>query len=587
MGDINNLDYSATLFLLQKVGGYKTRNLRFNDNKYRYIQFWTKFESESEDINDIHYELLDGYIELHFEGKTAESQSELIRYLQDKTASLVQKGELFWFKRSEENRKEGRVDACKYTKRCVNLDEAAESLLFMKDLFDRYIQMFQFPNEYIALEACPLPEAENEFDISEDEDVSLFKINLSDLLNLTLKIPSYQRIYCWPKNNVIRLLDDIFSIEDSTYMLGAVILQSKNGVYDIIDGQQRLITLALILQELGAQNIPLLSESFNDTTAIKYISYNRHIIKQYLTKNPSMVTEGLREKILKKLEFYALVLNNSSIDLTYTFFSNENSRGQVLTDFDLLKAHHLRYVDTEAQIRNLAKRWNQMLIKSGDDVSEKPHVRTLDLYIFRLRKWMRKNTWNEKDKYRVKKEYEAAVTIDDIPAFGEAFDFYEPIQGGAHFFNYVDIFVDKFRQFASLEQYKLFHEGMRYKTHWMYRDVIEALLFAYYLKFGNIYFNEALLLISARISQFRLETSRVDYSKLLERAGNTEIVQMIDQATSPTFFLKELLDKNRELVFDQHPTYIRADYCSRLRSVFDNINSDIKSINDVKTWFKR
>ena len=121
----------------------------------------------------------------------------------------------------------------------------------------------------------------------------------------------------------------------------------------------------------------------------------------------------------------------------------------------------------------------------------------------------------------------------------------------------------------------------------MFRDIIEALLFAYYLKFGNIYFNEALILISARISQFRLETSRVNYPKLLEKAGDTEIVQMIDQATSPTFFFKELLDVNRELSIDPNPQYIRADYCRRLRSVFDKIDSDIQSINSVKTWFKR
>lgn len=584
--EIINLDYSAVFYFQQKVGGYKTRNLRYKENKYRYIQFWTKFEGESEEKDYIHYEVINGYIELHFEGDTAEKEAPLIDHLRKKTSALVQDGELEWFTRDTENQKKERIDACRLTKRFQSKDDAAEGLLYMKELFDKHIQVFQSPSEYIDLEERPLPEAENEFDSDTGEDVSLFRINLSDLLNLSLKIPPYQRIYCWQKKNVTRLLDDIFSL-GGTYMLGAIILQRKEGKYDIIDGQQRLITLALILQIMGVQDIPLLSEEFKDTMAIKYISYNRYIIRQYLTKNSSSVTEELRNKILKNLEFYALVLNNNSLDLAYTFFSNENSRGQVLTDFDLLKAHHLRYVETEAQTKNLAKRWNQMLILSGDTESEKPHVRTLDLYIFRLRRWMRKNTWNEKEKYRVKNEYEAARIIEDIPAFGEAFNFYEPIQGGAHFFNYVDVFVDRFRQFASLEQYKLLHERMQCKSHWMFRDIIEALLFAYYLKFGNIYFNEALILISARISQFRLETSRVNYPKLLEKAGDTEIVQMIDQATSPTFFFKELLDVNIELTIDPNPQYIRADYCRRLRSVLDRIDTDIQSIKNVKTWFKR
>ncbi len=580
--DINNLDYSVIPFLLRKVGHYKTRNLRYYDNKYRYIQFWTSYDGDANDKYYIHYELIDRRIELHFEGSTAIKEAKLIDYLQKRTASFIEASVLEWFIR---DKKKGIIDACRLLKRCDSIEEAAEMLIKMMDIFDKHIQAFQFPNEIIDLDECSLPAAENEFEETTD-DVSLFKINLSDLLNLRLRIPSYQRIYCWPKKNVIRLLDDIFSV-NGTYMLGAVILQRKEERYDIIDGQQRLITLALILQELSVKIIPLLAESFQDSQAIKYISYNRYIIQQYLKKSPSMVTVQLRERILKNLEFFALVLNNNSIDLAYTFFSNENSRGQALTDFDLLKAHHLRYVDTEAQTRNLAKRWNQMLLNSGEKEEEKPHVRTLDLYIFRLRKWMRKNPWNEKEKYRVKNEYEAALTIDEIPAFGESFDFYEPIQGGAHFFNYVDVFVEKFRQFTALEQYKLLHDVMKYKTHWMYRDVIEALLFAYYLKFGSIYFNEAFILICTRISQFRLETSKVDYQKLLERAGDTEIVQMIDQATSPTFFLKELLNVNRELSIDQHPTNIRADYCSRLRTVLDRIDSDIEVINTEKTWFKR
>ena len=144
--DIINLDYSAVVFLQQKVGGYKTRNLRYMENKYRYIQFWTKFEGESEEKDNIHYEVINGYIELHFEGDTAEKETPLIDYLQKKTSALVQKGELEWFKRNTENQTKERIDACRLTKRCQSKDEAAEGLLFMKELFDKHIQVFQFPH---------------------------------------------------------------------------------------------------------------------------------------------------------------------------------------------------------------------------------------------------------------------------------------------------------------------------------------------------------------------------------------------------------------------------------------------------------
>ncbi len=157
--------------------------------------------------------------------------------------------------------------------------------------------------------------------------VELYEKKYGEILRLPLTIPNYQRIYCWEENNVKCLLDDVFehiSTNDKTpYRLGTIILHSHDGKYDIIDGQQRLVTLALLLSEMGVKT-SLLNEKFSSRRSLEYVAYNKHIIHEYVQRHL-----GIRDnvdKLLNQLEFSVLVLQNASIDLAYTFFSNQNSR---------------------------------------------------------------------------------------------------------------------------------------------------------------------------------------------------------------------------------------------------------------------
>ena len=78
---------------------------------------------------------------------------------------------------------------------------------------------------------------------------------------------------------------------------------------------------------------------------------------------------------------------------------------------------------------------------------------------------MRKRTWVDEEKYRVKSEFEAAIVIPDIPPFGEQFHFNESIQGGSHFFAYVDRFVHLFNMFRQLPEYRA-TELVSGESHW-------------------------------------------------------------------------------------------------------------------------
>jgi uncharacterized protein with ParB-like and HNH nuclease domain len=59
-------------------------------------------------------------------------------------------------------------------------------------------------------------------------------------------VPSYQRGYRWGKNEVTRLLEDIYSNGENNYCLQPIVVRARGEHYELIDGQQRLTTIYLI-----------------------------------------------------------------------------------------------------------------------------------------------------------------------------------------------------------------------------------------------------------------------------------------------------------------------------------------------------
>ena len=153
------------------------------------------------------------------------------------------------------------------------------------------------------------------------------------------------------------------------------------------------------------------------------------------------------------------------------------------------------------------------------------------------------------DNYRVKREYEAAPIVEEIPPFGEKFYFNEPIQGGSHFFAYVEQHVQKYHEFINTEEFKSIHNTIVGGSNQWYRDIIESLLFCYFLKFGNYYLSDALVVIMRILLQHRYISTRAIKASIVRYAGDSELVLIIDQATSPTFFLAEARNIAKELSY--------------------------------------
>lgn len=83
-------------------------------------------------------------------------------------------------------------------------------------------------------------------------------------------VPVYQRLYSWQTDQVESLYDDILEAyteyrqqpENAQYLsglyVGNIILHSRFfGTFDIIDGQQRITTVALIIMALYARSVEL------------------------------------------------------------------------------------------------------------------------------------------------------------------------------------------------------------------------------------------------------------------------------------------------------------------------------------------
>jgi hypothetical protein len=186
--------------------------------------------------------------------------------------------------------------------------------------------------------------------------VEVEKNNLRQLLEQPLAIPEYQRRYCWRQEQVSLLLEDVKRLLDDNgktpLFLGTVILHlDEDGKANLVDGQQRCLTLMLLLNALGYSGqtalAGLMQAEFPDSQSQKNLTENYQQIKAYLQPNAGLWQAKL-QTLLYKMEF--VVITISDIDQAFAFFDSQNTAGKRLSDFDLLKARHLRGVISDDSV---------------------------------------------------------------------------------------------------------------------------------------------------------------------------------------------------------------------------------------------
>lgn len=177
-----------------------------------------------------------------------------------------------------------------------------------------------------------------------------------------LTIPEYQRPYCWQDTQLQSLLLDIQSHTEHhaelPYYLGSLILHQDHGRLNIIDGQQRITTLALMacLLNAGPETEPSLVNGlvYEHPISQQQIKHNLKWLKRYF----SLRTESCQVLIdFDRLQF-TLVVTQSEDD-AYRFFETQNTGGVRLGGPDIIKAHHLRAVQKLHQPQ-FAKQWEAL-----------------------------------------------------------------------------------------------------------------------------------------------------------------------------------------------------------------------------------
>ncbi|SMY34184.1 hypothetical protein PMAL9190_01540 [Photobacterium malacitanum] len=218
---------------------------------------------------------------------------------------------------------------------------------------------------------------------------------IAQLLDKLLIIPEYQRPYKWQPKHVNQLIDDIIHhCTKPCYRLGTVVLHqdknSESAVLNIVDGQQRLLTLTLLFtildEEENSISSSLLEHRFESSVSIDNLKNNAQIISERVASLPTTEKQELLNFVLNKCELIQVTLDDLSE--AFQFFDSQNARGKALAPHDLLKAYHLReMMDSTEQSERLhhVSLWEQGV--NPDDESVNLHT-IMGEFLFRMRRWV-------------------------------------------------------------------------------------------------------------------------------------------------------------------------------------------------------
>ena len=205
-----------------------------------------------------------------------------------------------------------------------------------------------------------------------------------------LRIPSYQRPYKWNRKHIRNLFYDLRdAMGKKEYQIGSVILHENDGYLDIVDGQQRLISISLFLHSLeklkdyeGANQ--LLGAEFGELSC--YHARENYNEWENLTQSVgTSQAKDICDFLLEKCSISCIIMPEERLAEAFQLFDSQNNRGKSLEPHDLLKAYHLRQQDSEDE--KIVEKWEQFV--EDDDLSLKD---LFDKHLFRMRRWSRGET---------------------------------------------------------------------------------------------------------------------------------------------------------------------------------------------------
>lgn len=368
----------------------------------------------------------------------------------------------------------------------------------------------------------------------------------------SLCIPDYQRHYQWQvsgnrqqHNPVLQLLSDIrhgfddkHEYDRKSYRLGTLVLfRNPQNQLEIVDGQQRLITLALLLHALGAGAADgFLQQKIRHGISRFNIRRNYEFILNWLEGRED--NQAFREYVLQKCELVCVELDN--LDEAFQFFDAQNSKGKSLQPYDLLKAYHLREMaNHHPKLLEYVENWER-------SVREAPNLELIiNRILYCLRQWLRGEYADirrfgnrdlplfkgvsEQDAYPYLNAVKAALNHEP-----SQFQIGQVLLNGQRFFEFVECYRRKYRELFDAQSGKLalcqsgyggksMLEALNYPHcnatgDQLVRNLFECAVLLYYDKFGDEGLDAAVNRALHWAYGLRLAYERIQVSRINEAA---------------------------------------------------------------------
>ncbi len=390
-----------------------------------------------------------------------------------------------------------------------------------------------------------------------------------------LTIPEYQRPYKWTVKNTNQLIDDILlHQEKSKYRLGTMVVHDNNSELEIVDGQQRFITILLIAKVLSDGNFLdkdisyfLTHLKFSNTISHKNIAKNYQAV---ISRASDIVNEKFAKFFSEQCEMVQIVLKSESE--AFQFFDSQNARGKDLEPHDLLKAFHLREMNDSESSEKIA------VVSQWEDIKSEDLAKLFALYLYPIRQWSKRQSARYFSKsdidifkgINLKKSpaYPYAQTLRMLESFTQHYknspdrlfdnqDVHFPFQlsqtmiNGRHFFDMVSYYQKSkdnlFKELKENEQTNriisiLDNQEYKHRTGDKYvRRLFDSAVLSYWDKFGLIEIEKAVKVIFLWAYQIRLTKHSVFiesidnhatqgiklFNKIYEATHQKEITQLL------------------------------------------------------------
>lgn len=316
------------------------------------------------------------------------------------------------------------------------------------------------------------------------------------ITDVRLAVPEYQRPYKWTARNSIQLLDDILEARNSNkevYRVGTLILHRDNNLetYNIVDGQQRIITFSLLLLSLyeleenpkEKRKIDFLNQQvFNNSFSRHNIPNNLNAFRRRLHKstdgdnNVEHIIDMKRLRNFIEQQCELIVVITDDVSEAFQFFDSQNARGKALYPHDLLKAYHLREMADIDEVKT------EQIVKEWEKIPQQDLAAFFGDYLYRIKEWINGN-WayklNEHNIYKFKGitkkahtpyaqfyksafSYAEFINSSAMPFVSgtrevNAFQLNTPIIAGKPFFDYTKHYYDILKDIQDNSQYEGFY----------------------------------------------------------------------------------------------------------------------------------